>query len=227
MDIRNKRIINTMSNKDNVKEDLKKIYRYTDRGSINTKVPQLNAVYNDGKVYRKENYGVFVKFDNNNFNGLLHKSKLGGKYLDSINIGDIISVSIIEIKGDMRISLRLFQQEFPDLNNSKKKSVPTVNSRWNSNLSKIMKPSNEVLKRQDINKRVRCKYSGNLIYEKDSYKCKESTDGEIYYFESLYNALRYNKLKNRYMKLLLDDGSLEILQWSNYKDRNLDEVDVL
>ena len=64
----------------------------------------------------------------------------------------------------MRISLRLFQQEFPELNNSKKKSIPTVNSRWNSNLSKIMKPSNEVLKKQDINKKVRCKYSGNLIY---------------------------------------------------------------
>ena len=69
MDIRNKRIINTMSDNDNVKEDLKKIYRYTGRGSINSKVPELNAVYNDGKVYRK--VMVFVKFDNNNFNGLL------------------------------------------------------------------------------------------------------------------------------------------------------------
>lgn len=212
--------------KDDVNGTFKEIYKYTGRNSVNNKIPVINSVYEDGLVYRKENYGVFVKFDNNNFNGLLHKSKLGDRYLSSINIGDIIGVSIIEIKSDMKISLKLFQQEFPELNNSKK-NIPTVNSRWNTNLNKIMKPSKEVIKKQDINRKVRCKYSGNLIYEKDSYKCKESSDGEIYYFESLYNALRYNKLKNRYMKLLLDDGSLEILQWSSYKDKSVDEIDVL
>lgn len=206
-----------------VNSDSKEIYKYSGKRYNNT-IPLINSVYDDGMVYRKENYGVFVKFDNNKYNGLLHRSKLGNRYLNNINIGDIISVSIIEIKDDMKISLRLFQQEFPELNNSKQ-TIPKVNSRWNNNLHKIMKPSKEILKKQDTNKKVRCKYSGNLIYEKDSYKCKESSDGEIYYFENLNNALKYNKIKNRYMKLLLDDGSLEILQSNN--SNNLDEIDVL
>lgn len=205
----------------------KELYKYTGGKSVSKKIPVLNSVYDDGMIYRKENYGVFVKFDNNNFNGLLHKSKLGSsRYLSSLNIGDKISVSIIEIKSDMKISLKLFQQEFPELNNSKKKN-PTLNSRWSTDLNKIKRPSKEIIKRQDNNRKIRCKYSGNLIYEKDSYKCKESSDGEIYYFESLYNALRYNKLKNRYMKLLLDDGSLEILQLGNYHDKSMDEIDIL
>ena len=130
----------------------------------------------------------------------------------------------------MFIDIHTHVQQFSDedlelLVNNSKKSIPRVNSRWNNNLHKIMKPSKEILKKQDTNKKVRCKYSGNLIYEKDSYKCKESSDGEIYYFENLYNALKYNKIKNRYMKLLLDDGSLEILQSSN--SNNIDEIDVL
>lgn len=213
-----------MSDKD--KNDVREIYKYSGKKSMNTKMPVINSVYDDGVVYRKENYGVFVKFDNNNFNGLLHRSKMRGRHLNTINIGDVISVLIIEIKDDMKVSLRLFEQEFPELNNSNKK-IPKINTRWNNNLSKIMRPSKEILKKADINRKIRCKYSGNLIYEKDSYKCKESSDGEIYYFESLYNALRYNKLKNRYMKLLLDDGSLEILQWTNYRDKKVDEIDIL
>lgn len=207
-------------NKEKVSNDSTRIYKY--KKSCN--MPLINSVYDDGLVYRKEDYGVFVRFNNGNFNGLLHRSKLGKRYLNTINKGDTISVSILDIKDNTKISLRLFEQEFPELSSSQKRT-PRVNSRWNSNLDKVMTSCEKVLKKQDNNRKVRCKYSGSLIYETDSYKCKESSDGEIYYFESLYNAIKYNKLKNRYMKLLLDDGSLEILQSNKYSDIN--EIDVL
>ena len=42
-------------------------------------------------------------------------------------------------------------------------------------------PSEKIKK---MNGMVKCKYSGKFIPEKKAYKCKESANGELYYFES-------------------------------------------
>ena len=200
------------------------IYKYSRSKYTDTKsAPSLNSVYHDALIYRKEIYGVFVKFDNKNFNALLHKSKLGGKSLDNFNIDDIISVTVIEIKNNKKISVRLFQEDFPSLGACK----VNLSNRWGDNLTKVMErvPSEKMRK---MNGMVKCKYSGKFISEKMAFKCKESINGELYYFESLNLVLKYNKEKNRYLKLLLDDGKLEKIDYvSIHKNENIDDIDVL
>lgn len=203
------------------------IYKYSgSKYTENKIIPNVNSIYHDAVIYRKEIYGVFVNFDKNKFNGLLHKSKLGGKNLDNFNINDRISVKVIEIKNTRKISVKLFEEEFPSLNNCNVNS----NTRWGDNLTKVM----EVLPTEKFKKRnpsgmVKCKYSGKLIHEKDAYKCKESMTGELYYFESLMLVSKYNKENNRYLKLLSKDGKLEKIDYLLIDNNNedIDNIEVL
>lgn len=200
------------------------IYKYSrSKYTDNKIVPSLNSIYHDAIIYRKEIYGVFVNFNNKNFNALLHKSKLGAKSLNDFNIDDIISVTVIEIKSNRKISVSLFQEDFPSLGSCN----VNLSSRWGNNLTKVMEkvPSEKMKK---MNGMVKCKYSGKLIPEKIAFKCKESIDGELYYFESLNLILKYNKEKNRYLKLLLDNGKLEKIDYVQiYKNENIDDIDIL
>jgi len=201
------------------------IYKYTGRKYTDNKImPALNSIFHDAIIYRKEIYGLFVNFDNKNFNALLHKTKLSGKNLDSFNIGDKISVRVIEIKNTRKISVGLFEEIFPSLHNCNVNS----NSKWGNNLTKVMESVPDERLKKKPNGMVKCKYSGKFIYEKDAYKCKESINGELYYFESLNLVMKYNKEKNRYLKLLSSDGKLERIDYLNtIRNEEIDDIEIL
>ena len=203
------------------------IYRYSGSKYKETKsFPSVESIYHDAIIYRKEDYGVFVNFDKNNYSGLLHKSKLYGKSLDNFSINDIISVKVIEIKNTRKISVRLFEEDFPSLNGCNVNS----NTRWNKNLTKVMEPvpNERIRKKKNISGTVKCKYSGKLISEASACKCKESMTGELYYFEDLNLVLKYNKENNRYLKLLLSNGRLERVSYLMINnDEKIDDIEIL
>lgn len=212
---------------DNTNSNLNKrtsdIYRYS--GShTNIRQPQINTVYNDAVIYRKENYGVFVNFDNNNFNALLHKSKMCRESLNNFKVGDKISVSVIEIKERGKISVKLFHEDFPSLVTNNNNNNKNYSSRWGNNLEKVVQPVKEKMRKRDLNEGVRCKYSGKYLSLNEAYKCKESINGDVYYFESLDNIIRYNKENNRYLKLLSKTGELERVEGIPTRKNDIDDI---
>ncbi len=203
-----------------------KIYTYSGKFR-NRREPELNSIYHDAVIYRKEDYGVFVNFNNDNSCALLHRSKMGKKSLHNLSIGDKISVCVIDIKERGKISVKIFEDEFPSLVSG---SGNTNNCRWGNNIEKVFMPSNSAIKKKNMSGYVKCKYSGVMILEEKAYRCKESVDGDIYYFASLDDILRYNKERNRYLKLLDKDGKLQrvdIIMSVNKDRNNLNDVDIL
>jgi small subunit ribosomal protein S1 len=64
----------------------------------------------DGKITRKEVYGVFVQLEPG-LNGLLHKSRIGDSkeiQFEKLRVNDTIRVQVVEVKGaERQISLGL------------------------------------------------------------------------------------------------------------------------
>ena len=90
----------------------------TDREMINRAITIINRIVNDvepgeiitGKVVRIMNFGAFVELAPNK-DGLVHISKLSqkrvGKVEDVVNIGDEVTVKVLEIDRMGRINLSM------------------------------------------------------------------------------------------------------------------------
>lgn len=66
----------------------------------------------EGIITGVKDFGVFVKF--NNHSGLVHKSKIGKKFLTTeknFNIGDQVKVRVLEVKADGKINLEIVSDD--------------------------------------------------------------------------------------------------------------------
>jgi CRISPR type III-A-associated RAMP protein Csm5 len=66
----------------------------------------------EGIITGVKDFGVFVKF--NNHSGLVHKSKIGKKFLPiekNFKIGDKVKVKVLEVKADGKINLQLVSDD--------------------------------------------------------------------------------------------------------------------
>ncbi len=194
--------------------------------------PEINAVYEDAKIYRKEKYGIFVNFDNNNYEGMIHISKLLNNNLESFKIDQILKVKISDIKERNKISLTLVddsksinyciekdnttniskqieKDDFPDLSKKLNNEDRQKSSVWSKKLDDIKKPPDEKISTNSSF--VFCKLTKERLSLDKAIKCKENEDSIVFYFKSAYHAHKYNNINNTKFKIVGKDNKLEYL----------------
>jgi predicted RNA-binding protein with RPS1 domain len=216
-------------------------------------IPEIGKKFNDGIVYRIEKYGIFIYFNENKSEGMIHNSKFNFVNPMDIQTGDKMAVIVTELKDGHKVGLALqnehiiFKKDndenknkkqipvklddcyFPDLNNVSDKikeetiiknittdstattasSSKAISTPWGSNLNKIKeKPAEKITSKPSCTK---CDYSGEEILIKQAIKAQTAKYKKIHYFKSLYDVKKFNDENDICLKVLNNDGSLEIL----------------